>query len=136
MYEVRKSRILTEDLALRDGDRKEVIHVELNVAAMAREFYACYAALQRAGRLAKSQSTENATAEYGEAVIKLFNMLFGKEDTERILNFYDGDYATMIVDIFPFIQNIIMPKIKAFSEDALRNINREKSRQKRRKFFK
>ena len=46
-----------------------------------------------------------------------FAVIFGEETAGKIVEFYEGRWTEMLLDLFPFINNEIMPKIRAASAD-------------------
>ena len=46
----------------------------------------------------------------------MFNVIFGEEDAANILLFYEGNYTEMLLDVFPFVDGEIIPKIREASE--------------------
>ena len=50
--------------------------------------------------------------EVGKVVVELFSALFGNENVERIMAFYANDYTKMCAELFPYIQNVIVPEFQ------------------------
>ena len=120
MYQItRKSRV-TETLQLchANGDVACEINVDLNVDEIAGRVNKAREALAMAQlALEKEQDSEALAEAYGNAVIMLFDIIFTPEGTQQIVEFYEGNYTEMLLDVFPFINNEIMPKIREASED-------------------
>ena len=120
MYQItRKSRV-TETLQLchANGDVACEINVDLNVDDIAGRVNKAREALAMAQlALEKEQDSEALAEAYGNAVIMLFDVIFTPEGTQQIVEFYEGNYTEMLLDVFPFINNEIMPKIREASED-------------------
>ena len=120
MYIVKRSEKITETLQLQvnDGTKKN-IDITVDVDLIASEFVKRreiflsaqrkMIALQKAGR---KDGFENTYIEYGEALIDFFAVVFGKENTLAIADFFDDSYIEMMIQLFPFINERIVPAIK------------------------
>ena len=60
-------------------------------------------------------------------------MIFGDQQTTRLLAFYENNYTELLLDIVPFINDVILPPIKELKEerkkqlvDAVRRAARQK----------
>lgn len=57
----------------------------------------------------------------GNAVIKVFSLIFGADGAQKILDLYQDRYMDMIGDVYPFIKDVVEPKlIKAMKEKTER----------------
>ena len=121
---IRKNRII-EDLELcrADGTVAETVHVDLNVDQIAGRLQKARKALAQAqDDLRSAPDDEKKVEALGNAVIALFDVIFGVSGREKIVNFYEGAYSEMLVDIFPFISDVIMPKINEASKARLEQL--------------
>ena len=114
----RKNRIKEElQLCHADGTLALSVMVDLNIDEIGARVSKAYETLGMAqNTLEKSPNSEAAQKAYGEAVIAVFNVIFGEEDAANILLFYEGNYTEMLLDVFPFIDGEIIPKIREASE--------------------
>ena len=48
----------------------------------------------------------------GQSVIYLFNVAFGESNTQRILDFYEGNYDEMLLKVYPFFLSVYLPALK------------------------
>lgn len=120
MYIVKRSEKITETLRLQadDGSTKD-IDIVIDVDLIASEFVKRredflsaqrkMLALQKAGR---RNGFENAYIEYGKTLIDFFTVVFGKENTLTIADFFGDSYVEMMMQLFPFINEKITPAIK------------------------
>ncbi len=114
-YQITRKAKITETLELyrADGSLAETINVDLDIDLMggrvnkARENMAI-------AQLELEKDNRNVEA-FGRAVLSLFNVIFGEDGTRRIVDFYDGKEGEMLLDLFPFINNVIMPQVEAAS---------------------
>lgn len=120
MYQITRSNRIKEDLQFchADGSEALTIHVDLNVDQIANRVYKARDEV-RAAQLAVKKNPENAESmeAFGKAVISLFAVIFGEDDTARLVSFYENSMGEMLLDVFPFINSEILPKIALASEN-------------------
>ena len=119
MYQVTRKNRIKEQLQLchADGTVALTAEVDLNVDVIAARVSKAYETLGMAQNALSDDPRNPATMEaYGNAVIAVFNVIFGEEQTAAIVEFYENNYTEMLLDLFPFINNEIMPKIAEASE--------------------
>lgn len=145
MYQVTRKNRIKEELQLchSDGTVAETIKVDLNVDEVANRVNKAYEMLAMAqNELKKNINSEQLLEAYGNAVISVFNVIFGADGASRIIAFYEGKYIEMLLDLFPFINNEIMPKIQeataARREQLIEaaRLAKKGNRQQRRRFRK
>ena len=114
----RKNRIKEElQLCHADGTLALSVMVDLNIDEIGARVSKAYETLGAAQlTLEKSPNSEAAMKAYGEAVIAVFSIIFGEDDAAKILSFYEGNYTEMLLDVFPFIDGEIIPKVREASE--------------------
>lgn len=120
MYQITRKNRIKEQLQLchADGAPALTIDVDLNVDEIAGRVNKAYEALAMAqNALQKNTNSPEAMDAYGKAVLAVFNVIFGEKDAAALLAFYEGNYTEMLLDVFPFINNEIMPKIREASAD-------------------
>ena len=57
--------------------------------------------------------TDELVEFLGQTIIYLFNVAFGEKNTQRILDFYEGNYDEMLMKVYPFFLNVYLPALKA-----------------------
>ena len=120
MYTITRKNRIKEQLQLchADGTVALTVNVDLNVDEIAARVNKAYEVLGSAqNALQKAPNSPQALEAYGNAVMAVFNVLFGEEDAGKLLEFYENNYTEMLLDVFPFINNEIMPKIREASAD-------------------
>ena len=55
-------------------------------------------------------------AETGKAVVDIFSLLLGEENCKKVIAFYSDDFMQMMMDLFPYIQNEIVPKFQQLAK--------------------
>lgn len=135
-FQIKKQRKLIEDIELLADDDSVAmtLHVEINIDAIAREYRLTQAKLAAAQKKAAEQSTE-ALEEYGNAVIAMFTLVLGEENTEKALEYFENKYSEMAIQLMPFVTNVVQPAIQRSVEEkrALLANNYHLSRRQKRK---
>ena len=119
-YTVTRKNRIKEQLQLchADGTVALVCDVDLNVDVIANRVSKAYETLAIAqNTLQESPRDARAMEAYGNAVIAVFDVIFGEENTQKIVEFYENNWSEMLLDLFPFINNEIMPKIQEASDE-------------------
>ena len=111
MYQVKRNRVV-EDLELDDNGKKLTIHVDMGVDAILQRYTQAARVLSAAQQEVRKAPDDEAKVEkLGEAILKLFETIFGADQTNQILEFYGGAYLEMLTDIAPFVNDVVAPKI-------------------------
>lgn len=119
MYQITRKNRIKETLQLchANGDVAEEINVDLNVDVIAGRMNKAYEALGMAqNALGANTNSPELLEQFGNAVMAVFDVIFGEDGRKRIVAFYENNYTEMLLDLFPFINNEIMPKIREASE--------------------
>lgn len=111
-YELKRANTINEELILGD----ETLTITLRPFDIMKAYQTTKAELiqsrdklQAAGKVA----SQELMAAYGEAIVNHFAVIFGRENTEKILAFYEDNYSEMCVQVFPFIIDVLEPRIEA-----------------------
>ena len=56
----------------------------------------------------------------GQSVIYLFNVAFGEQNTQKILDFYEGNYDEMLLKVYPFFIQVYLPALKDRAKEESR----------------
>lgn len=116
----------TESLELvnEEGVTEKVITVRLDKAGLAMNVSKKFVEIQRLQAMAeKARGKENAeelVTKLGQTVIDFFEIIFGEEDTKAILEFYEGNYIEMALEVMPFIQEKVLPTVRAIAQQNRR----------------
>lgn len=119
-YQVQRKSRIKETLELLDetGAVVESLDVDLNVDQIAGRVNKAYEVLGAAQTaLQKNARSDESLEAYGKAVLAVFDVIFGEDGTKKLISFYDGNFNEMLLDVFPFINDEVMPKIRAASAD-------------------
>lgn len=109
-------RAITENIDLEVGS--ETLHIAIGGVKMYRSVLESQAKLKDVQTKIEvlSKAGKEVTPELvnflGETVLYLFEVAFGKENAEKILAFYEGNYDEMLMKVYPFFKNIFIPALK------------------------
>lgn len=118
MYQITRKNRIKEQLQLcnADGSVACELEVDINVDEITNRVAKAYDTLGMAQlELQKDPSDPKFMEAYGKAVIALLDIIFGESGRIELLNFYENNYTEMLLDIFPFVNGEIMPKIREAS---------------------
>lgn len=119
MFELKRSEKIVEKIKVGD----DIIEVNLDAGAIQARFTKGYNELLRAQTALNGITGDNLDAasdkleQYGAAVVGVLQVVFGEENTQKILAFYEGNFTEMFIEIYPFIAEAIMPKISEASKN-------------------
>lgn len=135
-YQIKKNKNITENLELLDDNDNVAItiHVDINPSIIAKDFHRVQLELIHAQKAANEQSND-ALEQFGNAVISMFDLVFGEEDTSVILEYFDSNYMEMALQVMPFISGVIQPALVKYanSRKAVIANNYDLSRRQKRK---
>lgn len=116
MYKITKGANKIEkdlEIVTSGGEEIAVLHVSISMREMETRVAKAYEAMSIAR--AELQKKPDAVEAYGKAVIAFMQTIFGDDQTAQLLEIYESDYTQMLLDVVPFIQDEIMPALKAVS---------------------
>lgn len=129
-YVIKKAAHVQDEVKIQDGEKELTVSVNIYVDQVMGSFEKYRrqigAAQKNIQDITKSDKVPEdkvaeAYAALGEAVVAFFSLLFGEEQTQKILDFYDGRSASMLADFIPYITEKIVPEVqKAQKEVAAR----------------
>lgn len=140
-YQVKRGRAVYEILELLD-ENDHVAHslqICVDVDAVAKDAnrkilalnqaQADMRAVQKEKDSGQEADLEKAQEALGRAVIALYETLMGKENTETILEFYQGRFLEMNMEITPFVLQVLVPRVR----DAAKELQQRMAYQYNRK---
>ena len=97
-----------------DGDRLDLAFSFVPSADMAKKIREMQISMAKASQ----NPSEDANTIVGQIVTDLFGMIFGTENTNKILEFYAGRYEYMALDLLPYIRDNVVPACNRFVKGA------------------
>lgn len=120
-YRIQKAPHVREEVTVEDENGKELtVSVDLDVHQVLRQYAEAADRLAEAERRVRdlqkqgidADNLDEVYAALGSAVINLFAVVFGPEQTGEIVEFYGGNHTEMLADFVPFLQDVVVPKIR------------------------
>ena len=115
MYQIKRNHIV-EELEIEDNGKVLKLSVDINVDSMLKAYNnAQYKIAQASIDAQKANDNKDMSAAeeaMGNAVLGLFGVIFGEEQTKQIIDFYDNKALEMLGDIAPFISDVVAPRFK------------------------
>lgn len=113
-YKITRNHIV-EQLEIEDAGKTITLDVDLSIDDIMGRYNQAQYSIARANQAAHEAHTNEdmAAAEesMGQAVLSLFEVIFGAEQTKQILEIYQNRSLEMLADISPFIAEVIHPRI-------------------------
>ena len=75
--------------------------------------------------LQRRSKTEQEFESLGRAIVDLFELIFGAENTQKIVSFYEGDYANMLMDLFPYLRNTVFEELNRRTAARIKNLKKQ-----------
>ena len=138
IYKTGRTKKITDTIELCDesGNVEKALVISLDIDTIALQLsskYSDYVASSR--RLKEAQNSGDKTkfisiaAVYYQTLIDLFEMVFGRENTEAILEFYEHRYLEMAQQLLPYVYMEVLPKIRKSvkqQKNSIKNIFKSK----------
>ena len=128
MYTLTQNQSFSDEIKLEKKDGTiEILEIKINLNP---DLVQKYRSLQVQMIDLQSQYKNNPEnpqiiENIGKVVVDIFSLLFGEENTKKLLEFYDEDYTQMLSDLFPYIQNVLVPKITEVAKKRQKNLKRK-----------
>ena len=135
-YRVSRAQHVTEELDLSDksGNVIQTLQIDIDVYRIALDITRAYNDVIRAEAGLKTSGCAlqgDLIEQYGDAVISLLSLLFGKDNASVLLKYFDGQYTEMVTQLLPFIQEVIMPSVKRTIAEKRKGLARQYMANKR-----
>lgn len=115
MYKIKKNdNRIVEELEIEDENgEKQIFKVDVTFDKIAKKYHQLRAMMAGFDKAIKEGDAENDDAfeKYVEVFIELLRLFFGDEEAKRLIEFYDSKYTDLLVDIAPFIVEVVQPKV-------------------------
>ena len=141
-YQARRQKQFKEDFELinENGEPVKVLHVLLDADDLVVKIHRKYSDLTRIlsettelrRQAESSEQIEQCFEKLGMAVVSLLEAVFGADDTEVIVDFYDNRYIEMCREVVPFITGVVIPRCEEIKREnrqsLLQSYNRKPNR--------
>lgn len=126
MYTIKKQSAFKDTLKIEDQDGKALelaidFHADQKTLMRYRGLEVQYRDMQKAAT--EAPTAENVEA-LGKCVVDIFSLLFGEENTKKILEFYANDYTQMLTDCMPYIRDVMIPALTKYAKSVKQSYKR------------
>lgn len=143
-YQIKKRNHYVEQLELVDeaGRVVHALNIDLDPGAVAEDLSRKYLDLVKTKeevdrlKLEKPEELAEAYERLGNAAISMITAVFRKENTEVILKFYDSRYNDLILEVVPFIRDVVVPEVRRMAQEQRKEVLKKYNRKTRRSFKK
>ncbi len=138
-YQVSRSKHIKDVLELcdEDGNVVQTLDIDIDADVICTQYRKRQIEIINAERQLKEVQRNGLQSDidaaffaYSNAVKEIFLLVFGEENTKIIIDFYNGQYIEMSVQLVPYIYNVIAPAL----EDALKRRKAQVKSAYKRKF--
>lgn len=141
-YQAKRRQRFEEDFELvnESGEVEHTIHVSLDaddmITKITRKYTDMIKVLSETTEAKRQADNPEAIADsidkLGGAVVTLFQAVFGDEDTEKIVDFYDNRYIEMCKEVTPFITNVVIKRCIEIKNENQKAVLQKYNRKQRR----
>lgn len=136
-YQIKKSSRITEDIEFlsENGEVELTLKVDIDVERIAGDFRKAQIAVINVEKAAKEKQTNELLEIYGKAIIEFIQLIFGYENTQKLIEYFDNRYIDMLCQTMPFICDVVVPGVEKSIQQKKQLIanNHNFSRKQRRK---
>lgn len=123
MYQIQRTKPFEDTIELCDGGEALQIKYQVTITP---EFARNARALQvKIIDLQRKAKTEQEFESLGRAIVDLFELIFGVENTQKIIDFYEGDYANMLMDLFPYLRNTVFEELNRRTAARVKSLKKQ-----------
>lgn len=123
MYQIQRTKPFEDTIELCDSGEALQIKYQVTITPdFARNARALQVKIIDLQRKAK---TEQEFESLGRAIVELFELIFGAENTQKIVSFYEGDYANMLMDLFPYLHNTVFEELNRRTAARIKDLKKQ-----------
>lgn len=116
MYKVKRKQTIEDELVIENSRGEEALRlpVRLYVDDVLAQYNRLRLMLGEAQYEAQEDPTnEIAVNKLGLTVVALFELIFGADGGQKLLDYYENRYTEMLEDVAPFVSEVINPQMQA-----------------------
>lgn len=113
-YQIKKTNRITEDVEFlgENGEVELTVKLDIDVERIAGDFRKAQIAVMNAEKAAKEKQADEMLEAYGKAIVEFIRLIFGDENTQKLIKYFDNRYIDMLFQTMPFIYDVVVPSIK------------------------
>ena len=121
MFVIKRKENLIETVKFENNGKELIIDVKVNLLNTLNKYEKASRAIQLAIiDIQKNKLTD--AKKIGDVIIGMLTIVFGN-DTQKIIDFYDGDYTELLLDVWPFIISVVTPAYQKVKKQRQKEIN-------------
>lgn len=125
MYQIKQSKPFHDQLSIetKTGETK-VFDVTINITPqLAKDYRAIQIKLLELNKKHNENKEDfSVITGIGECVVDTMKLLLGEENTKELVEIYDEDYTSMLYDVFPYINEVIVPEIQKIAREKKQQV--------------
>lgn len=114
----------SDKLTVTTGEKALVLTVDLDLQRAGQAIRKAREVLAEAQLAAMKEPTPEHMAAFGQGLKMLVESVFGEQQAESILHFYEGNGEALLDDLMPYILRKIAPRVTAYSAKCRRELER------------
>jgi len=116
---IKRAERFTETVELeKAGEVVESFEIDIDCEAIAKDYNKAINGITAAqAKISEHPQSEQAQEAFGNAIVMLFEVVFGVEQAKKLVDFFDGAYMEMALQVVPYIASDISPMIEKAVED-------------------
>lgn len=139
-YQAKRKKIYEEEFLLteEDGTVVHTLHIALDADSMVTKLSEKHVALMRSLKNVQTlqregyTETDGALETLGNAVVDILEAVFGKENAQIVVEFYNNRYVEMCKEVMPFVTEIVIPQVRKIAQENKKSILSQYNRKQRR----
>lgn len=140
-YQAKRKKVYHEDFELVDEEGHVVhsLHVSLDPDSTVKNLSVKHLdlihALDAIKNVDPNKAPETALETIGQTVVDILQAVFGADDAQLIIDFYENRYIEMCQEVMPFVTDIVIPQVRKLAQENRATIAAGYNRKVRRKLF-
>lgn len=127
MHRIRSKSRFSDTVTLTSGTNTLTLHVDLDLTHAAQQMRKAKEVLAEAQAAVLDRQTDETIGVYGMALRGVIAVVFGEEQTDSLLTFYEGRPDSMIEDILPYVLDRVAPMMARASRKRARMLSRQRA---------
>lgn len=111
-YTIYRKNHFKDEITLHDGDKVMTLQVDIHIDQIMRDYVKVVELIDRV-RAGQEKGAGDKTELLADAIRDYLVLLFGADQTERLLAFYEDSPAELLSDLLPYITDKLNPQIAA-----------------------
>lgn len=130
---IRSKNRFSDTLTVITGAKSMTLTVDVDLLTLAQSMRKAKEVLAQAQLAAMKEPTEENMAAFGQGLRNLVVCVFGEEQAEKCIDFYEGSPESMLDDLMPYILRRIAPMATRVSAQRRRELEKQARRNARKR---